>query len=92
MEALLSTNDGFRLAEEDLDIRGPGKIFGPAQHGLPELRLGNIIKDMELMELARQEAFALLEPDPYLKNPHYSLLKRRLRDKFCSEKIRLLLV
>lgn len=92
MEALLSTGDGFRLAEEDLDIRGPGKIFGPAQHGLPELKLGNIVRDMETMELARREAFALLQTDPYLKHPQHALLKKRLREKFCPEKLGLLSV
>lgn len=82
LEAMLTTSDGFRLAEQDLDIRGPGQFFGPAQHGLPEVRIGNIVKDMELMELARKEAFSLVETDPRLNSQQHQLLRRRLKQRF----------
>ncbi len=82
IEAMLSTCDGFRLAEEDLDIRGPGQFFGPAQHGLPELKIGNILKDMELMELARKEAFSLVKSDPQLKNARHLPIRKRIKERF----------
>ena len=57
LKSIEGTLDGFRIAEEDLDIRGPGEFFGTKQHGLPEIRFGDILKDFEIMELARREAF-----------------------------------
>jgi ATP-dependent DNA helicase RecG len=92
IEALLNTQDGFRLAEQDMDIRGPGKFFGPAQHGLPELRLGNIVRDMRLMELARKESFALVQKDPYLKAEEHLLIRKRLQEKFHSINVGLISV
>lgn len=92
IEAMLSTQDGFKLAEEDLDIRGPGQLFGPAQHGLPELKIGNVVKDMELMELARKEAFSLVVKDPRLKASQHQLIRKRLREKFSSTNLGLLSV
>lgn len=84
LEAMVSSSSGFRLAEQDLDIRGPGQFFGPAQHGLPELRIGNIVRDMELMELARQEAFGLVSSDPHLKNSQHLLIRNKLKQRFRS--------
>ncbi len=90
LEAMLATSDGFRLAEQDLDIRGPGQFFGPAQHGLPELKIGNIVRDMELMELARREAFSLLKSDPHLKAEQHLLIRQRLQQRYRSANIGLL--
>jgi len=92
IEAMLNIQDGFRLAEEDLDIRGPGQFFGPAQHGLPELKLGNILKDMELMELARSEAFSLVGKDPKLRSPQHLSIRKRLKQRFHGANIGLLSV
>lgn len=90
IEAMLSTCDGFRLAEEDLDIRGPGEFFGPAQHGLPELKIGNILKDMQLLEFARQEAFSLVKSDPQLKSAQHLPLRNRLKERFQNANMGLL--
>ncbi len=60
------TTDGFRIAEEDLRLRGPGEFFGTRQSGLPDLRAANIIRDADLLEAARSEAFELLQRDPGL--------------------------
>ena len=87
LEAMLATSDGFRLAEQELDIRGPGQFFGPAQHGLPELKIGNIVRDMELMELARREAFSLVKSDLHLKAEQHLLIRRRLKARFSSANI-----
>lgn len=66
LTAFTRTNDGFRIAEEDLRLRGPGEFFGTRQSGLPDLRAANIIRDVDLLENARAEAFELIERDPGL--------------------------
>jgi len=64
--AMVATTDGFRLAEEDLRIRGQGTIFGARQSGLADLRIGDILRDADDLIAARREAFALVERDPAL--------------------------
>lgn len=63
-----NTEDGFLLADEDLRIRGPGQIMGTRQHGLPDLRIADLIRDSELLMKAREDAFEMLEADPGLRN------------------------
>lgn len=82
LKAIEGTLDGFQIAEADLNIRGPGEFFGTRQHGLPEIRFGNILKDFDIMELARKEAFGLVEKDPDLKEEHHRLLKQALASRF----------
>jgi ATP-dependent DNA helicase RecG len=60
MKVMVETCDGFKIAEEDLIIRGPGEFFGAKQHGMPELRIGSLITDIKIMECARKEAFAMV--------------------------------
>ena len=68
------TNDGFRIAEEDLDIRGPGEFMGTRQSGLPDFRVASIVRDGHILGEARADAFALVEDDPLLEKPdHHSL-------------------
>lgn len=64
--AFVRTTDGFRIAEEDLRLRGPGEFFGTRQSGLPDLRAANIIRDADLLERAREEAFDIVARDPEL--------------------------
>lgn len=66
LKTMAETNDGFKIAEVDLEIRGPGEFFGTRQHGLPELKIADILADKELLQLARKDAFALVENDPQL--------------------------
>ncbi|KAF0145531.1 MAG: ATP-dependent DNA helicase RecG [Nitrospirae bacterium] len=66
LDIMVRTNDGFRIAEEDLIIRGPGEFFGTRQAGMPDLKIANIIRDARLIEVARKEAFALIDNDPEL--------------------------
>lgn len=66
LNAFARTNDGFRIAEEDLRLRGPGEFFGTRQSGLPDLRAANIIRDADLLEKAREEAFAYMQRDSAL--------------------------
>lgn len=66
IKAMVRTNDGFELANEDLRIRGQGTVFGMRQSGMTDLRLADILRDVHLLEIARREAFALVERDPDL--------------------------
>ena len=75
LKAMETTGDGFKIAEEDLDIRGPGDFFGTRQSGIPDLKIANIIRDITMLENARKEAFALIDAEPDLKS--YPLLKKR---------------
>jgi ATP-dependent DNA helicase RecG len=77
LSALEKTNDGFILAEKDLEIRGPGEFFGQRQSGLPELQLASLL-DMKMLEIARAEAQALFELDPLLERPEHNLLHEKV--------------
>ena len=68
IEAVLSTSDGFKIAEMDLKQRGPGEICGVRQHGVTDFRVANLARDRKLMERARQEAAELAAKDPGLRN------------------------
>ncbi|HSW64523.1 MAG TPA: ATP-dependent DNA helicase RecG [Dissulfurispiraceae bacterium] len=63
LSVMVETTDGFRIAEEDLALRGPGEFFGTKQSGLPDLRIANIARDAKIVETSRKEAFNLLERD-----------------------------
>ena len=85
MEIMTRTNNGFLIAEEDLRLRGPGEIYGTRQSGMPSFRVADLVKDMHLLEVARQEAFRILEQDPDLCRPeHAALLEavNRFRHRF----------
>lgn len=82
LKAIEETLDGFQIAERDLDIRGPGEFFGTKQHGLPEMRFGNILKDFGIMESARREAFALVARDPDMREEHHRLIKESFLERF----------
>ncbi len=71
LSVLEKTSDGFEIAEADLRLRGPGDILGTAQTGLPPLRLGDLLRDGELMTEARRVATILLESDPFLARPEH---------------------
>ncbi|MEC4673965.1 MAG: ATP-dependent DNA helicase RecG [Nitrospirota bacterium] len=75
LKAMVTCSDGFAIAEQDLRIRGPGEFLGTRQWGMPEFRVLNLIRDAQLMEQARQAAFALVKEDPHLQKPEHQLLK-----------------
>jgi ATP-dependent DNA helicase RecG len=89
MSVLTQTTNGFKVAEADLRLRGPGELFGTRQHGLPALRVGNIVEDFELVEQARQDAFAIVAADPELKQAENQALLPALRRMF-GEKLKLI--
>jgi ATP-dependent DNA helicase RecG len=77
LEVFQSTDDGFRLAEADLRLRGPGEFFGVRQSGVPELRIADL-SDTRLVELTRTLASKLWESDPYLRKPEHAALRERM--------------
>jgi ATP-dependent DNA helicase RecG len=78
LAALRESQDGFRIAEVDLELRGPGEFFGTRQSGLPEFRVADLLRDARVLEEARQEAFALVAADPDLLQPEHRSLRETL--------------
>ena len=91
LEVISSSRNGFEIAEEDLSIRGPGELFGKAQHGAPQLNLGNVVSDVDILEVARKEAFELIDEDPDLVEDRHKALKDIMIKNF-KEKFHLSLV
>lgn len=78
LRVMEATTDGFRIAEADLEIRGPGDFLGTRQAGLPDFRVASILRDGRVLEEARREAFTLVERDPELKLPEHQKMKQEL--------------
>jgi ATP-dependent DNA helicase RecG len=72
------TTDGFELSEKDLELRGPGEVFGLRQSGLPPFKVADLTRDRQLLTLARRDATAWVEASPRLSKPEEALLKRRM--------------
>jgi ATP-dependent DNA helicase RecG len=72
---MTQTNDGFRIAEEDLRLRGPGEFYGTRQSGLPALKIADVLRDGDILAEAREDAFALLDADPKLSQPTHRALR-----------------
>lgn len=81
MKVMVSTNDGFRIAEEDLRLRGPGEFYGVRQHGVPEFRLANPLEDWPILEKAHREAELILRENPSL-GKEYASLKKEIERRF----------
>lgn len=80
MQVMVDTCDGFRIAEEDLRLRGPGEFFGIRQSGLPELYIGDLVADFAVMEEARRAAFDIVAQDPNLELPEHAGLRKALEE------------
>ena len=78
MEIMTETRDGFRIAEEDLRLRGPGEFYGVKQSGIPEFMIADIVRDMDILTETRDAAFALVEADPELARPEHQGMKLAL--------------
>ncbi len=78
LQTMVKYNDGFKIAEMDLKLRGPGNIFGKEQSGFPELKHADLIKDTEIIIKAKKAAFDLIQNDPHLGSPIYSPVKENL--------------
>ena len=84
LRVLASTTDGFKIAEEDLKLRGPGDFFGSRQHGMPAMRLADLTGDMRLLQEAQQAALTLLSTDPRLEQPENRGVLRKVRRMFAD--------
>lgn len=82
MKALEKTRDGFRLAEEDLRLRGPGEIFGTRQSGEQMFKIGDPVADQSILQDANHAAKTLYEKDPHLRLPEHQLIRDELKQKF----------
>ena len=82
MNIMEETNDGFKISEKDLEIRGPGEFFGTMQHGVPELKVANLFKHMKILKTVQQEARIIIGEDPTLDFKEYRGLKREIESKF----------
>lgn len=82
MNIMEETNDGFKISEKDLEIRGPGEFFGTMQHGVPELKVANLFKHMKILKTVQQEARIIIGESPTLDFKEYRGVKREIELKF----------
>jgi len=81
-QIMCQTTDGFEIAEQDLELRGPGEIFGTRQHGLPELHISDLVRHADVLEKAKDAAKSVIDTDPALTLPENRELKRRVEKMF----------
>jgi ATP-dependent DNA helicase RecG len=83
LDAMVRTNDGFKIAELDLELRGPGEFFGTRQAGMPSFQVANLIRDRQLLEIAKREAAAVLEgPNPEISAEEIKRALRHMRTRW----------
>ncbi|MDY0093899.1 MAG: ATP-dependent DNA helicase RecG [Candidatus Vecturithrix sp.] len=82
LDAMIETTDGFLIAERDLEIRGPGEFFGTKQSGVPDLHIANLVRDVKLLESAREEAFGIIRKDPALTLSEHQVVKKALEQRW----------
>jgi len=82
IRTMTRTCDGFKIAEMDFQLRGPGEFFGTRQHGLPELRISDIVKDFPILKKARDDAFELVSQDPQLIINTHDKMKQKILETF----------
>jgi len=84
MRILQASTDGFKISEKDLELRGPGEFFGTKQHGIPELKVANLITDIEILKIAQKEATIIIEEDPSLNLEKHENLKYMIQNMFAN--------
>ena len=82
MKIMGQTNDGFVIAEKDLELRGSGEFFGTRQHGLPEFKIANLFEDLPILKKVQGIAAEIEREDPKLAKPENAKLKRLVQAKF----------
>lgn len=79
LKVMDETNDGFKIAEEDLKLRGPGDFLSTRQSGLPDFRIANLLTDASILQKARDETFNIIKNDPDLSMPEHAVLKELIK-------------
>ena len=82
LESFVSTTDGFELAEIDFQLRGPGDLFGTRQHGLPPFRIADLVRDADIVHIARRDARQVLERDPGMASTDFAKLRDRVLRRY----------
>ncbi len=82
MKIMVETNDGFKISEKDLELRGSGEFFGTKQHGIPELKIANLFQDIEILKDIQSLALKILNEDKKLEEKKNLLLKNQIEEKF----------
>ena len=85
MKVMVATNDGFRIAEQDLELRGPGDIQGTQQSGILDLKMADLAKDEGILKYARNQARQLLEDDPDISKPENQIIRRRIKELYSDQ-------
>lgn len=85
MRILEKSNDGFEISEKDLELRGPGEFFGTKQHGIPELKVANLINDMAILKVVQKEAKNIINMDQELRLKKHEKLRERIEKMFISQ-------
>nr|WP_206700722.1 ATP-dependent DNA helicase RecG [Lysinibacillus sphaericus] len=80
MQSMTETNDGFRLAEKDLELRGPGDFFGRKQSGMPDFKVADLVHDYRILETARKDATDMIETDAFWHDDEYKYLREMLEN------------
>ena len=91
LNVMVKTQNGFEIAEHDLQLRGPGEFYGTRQSGMPDFRLADLINDIEVIAVAREAAQEIIEADPTLEWPEHQALERGLQ-RFWGDKLNLVRV
>ena len=82
MKVMCETNDGFKIAQKDLELRGAGDFFGTMQHGLPEFKIANLFEDIDTLKMVQSVAIKILSKDPNLEKNENRTLRNLITDKF----------
>lgn len=85
MKIMQKTNDGFLISEKDLELRGPGEFFGTRQHGIPDLKIANLYRDIDILKKAQEAAYEILMQDRLLQSEENARLKQKVMERFGSK-------
>jgi ATP-dependent DNA helicase RecG len=85
LAVMVRTSDGFRLAEADLEIRGPGEFLGTRQSGMPDLVVADLLRDQAILKEAREAAFELIARDPHLRSPAHRGIAKELERRWAEK-------
>ncbi len=85
IQMMEKTTDGFKIAEEDLRLRGSGEFFGTRQHGMPDLQFADLVQDQKIIQTARKDAFVIIDKDPQLRLPKNEIIREYFQKHFVEK-------